>query len=68
MATHYEAAGNWIPAIRALQSAAQFAIGRQSYPAAADLLQNALRLAGNLPATEQTSIHRELHQELTAVT
>jgi predicted ATPase len=68
MATHYEAAGNWLPAIRALQSAAQFAIGRQSYPIAADLLQNALRLAGNLPPHEHASIHRELHQELTAVT
>ncbi len=68
MATHYEAAGNWLGAVRALQSAAQHAIGHQSHPVAADLLHDALRIAAKLPPRERTSIHRELHEGLTSVT
>jgi len=64
MATHYEAAGNWLPAIRALQSAARFAIGRQSYSVVAELLQDGLRIARNLPAQDRTLIDVELGEEL----
>jgi predicted ATPase len=67
MATHYEAAGNWLPAIRALQSAARFALSRQSHPLAAELLNEALRMAANLPSQERGSLDRELQEELTAV-
>ena len=64
MATHFEAAGSWLPAIRALQSAAQFAIGRQSYPVVAELLQDGLRIAQNLPARDRAMIDAELREEL----
>ncbi len=64
MATHYEAAGNWHPAIRALQSAARLAIGRQSYSVAADLLQDSLRIVQNLPPQDRVSIDLEIRDEL----
>jgi len=64
MATHYEAAGSWLPAIRALQSAAQFAIGRESYSVVAELLQDGLRIAQNLPAHDRAMIDTELRGEL----
>ncbi len=64
MAAHYEAAGNWLPAILALQSGAQFANGRQSHRVAEDLLQDALRISANLPPQERVSIEQELRQVL----
>ena len=67
MAIHYEAAGNWLPAVRALQSAAQHAIARQSHAVATDLLQDALRITANLPDLERASVDREIQHELTAV-
>ena len=67
MAIHYEAAGNWLAAIRALQSASRFAIGRQSYPVAAELLQAAVQLATNLAPQERVAIEGELQQELMSV-
>ena len=67
MAGHYEAAGNWLPAIRALQSAAQFASERQYQGVAEDLLQEAQRIAQNLAAPERTAIQREIQSLLASV-
>ena len=66
MATHYEAAGNWSPAVRALQAAAKHASGRQSHRVAEELLRDALRIAGNLPAQERVPIQEEIGVVLAA--
>jgi hypothetical protein len=60
MAAHYEAAGNWMPAVRALQAAAQQANGRQSHRMADELLRDALRVAANLPEQERTEIEQQI--------
>jgi predicted ATPase len=66
MATHYEAAGNWASAVRALQSAAMHASGRQSHRIAEELLREALRIAGNLPPQERATIEAEISPLLAA--
>ena len=66
MATHYEAAGNWASAVRALQAAAVQASGRQSHRVAEELLRDALRIAENLPAQERTAIAEEIGPILAA--
>jgi hypothetical protein len=66
MAAHYEAAGNWHAAVLSLQSAAQFAAGRQSHRVAEDLFHDALRIAGNLAPHERVPIEHELRQVMTA--
>ena len=59
MAAHYEAAGNWSSAVRALRSAAQHASGRQSHRVAEELIRDAQRLAENLPAHERAALEHE---------
>lgn len=66
MAAHYESAGNWLPAVRTLHSAARQANGRQSHRVADDLLRDARRIAENLPPHERASIERELDSALAA--
>ncbi len=60
MAAHYEAAGNWLPAVRVLHSAARQANGRQSHRVADDLAREALRIAANLPTHERVTIEEAL--------
>jgi len=64
MAAHYEAAGNWLPAVRALHSAARQANGRQSHRVADDLLRDARRIAENLPPRDRATIEQELGSAL----
>jgi len=64
MAAHYEAAGNWLPAVRALHSAARQANGRQSHRVADDLLRDARRVAENLPPRDRATIEQELGSAL----
>jgi predicted ATPase len=66
MAAHYEAAGNWLSAVLSLQSAAQFAAGRQSHRVAEDLFHDALRIAGNLAPQERVPIEQQLRQVMAA--
>ncbi|KAA6463246.1 hypothetical protein DYQ86_07990 [Acidobacteria bacterium AB60] len=60
MAIHYEAAGNWMAAIRALQAAAQHASERESQRVMQDLLRDALRIADNLPAQQRALVAEEI--------
>ena len=66
MAAHYESAGSWTPAIRALQAAAESASGRNAHRVAEELLRDALRIAENLPAPERTTIAEEIAPVLAA--
>ena len=47
MAMHYEAAGSWLLGTQALRSAARYAMERGAQAEAAELLERALRIAGN---------------------
>jgi predicted ATPase/DNA-binding winged helix-turn-helix (wHTH) protein len=60
MAAHFEAASNWMPAVRALQAAAQQAASRQSHRVAGELLRDALRLASNLGPQDRAEVEREV--------
>jgi DNA-binding winged helix-turn-helix (wHTH) protein len=64
MASHFEAAGDWPRAVQALRGAADHARQRRALAEAAELLENALRIAAHLPGIEREAIVRKLHSEL----
>jgi predicted ATPase len=63
-AMHFEAAGDWLSAAIALRSAARHAQQRQAHAEAQELLQHALRLAGNLSEIDRAAATRVIHDEL----
>ena len=65
-AMHFEAAGDWLSAAIALRSAARHAQERQAHAEAEELLQHALRLAGNLSEIDRAAASRVIHDELEA--
>jgi predicted ATPase/DNA-binding winged helix-turn-helix (wHTH) protein len=65
-AMHFEAAGDWLSAAIALRSAARHAQQRQAHAEAEELLQHALRLAGNLGEIDRAAATRAIHEELAA--
>lgn len=65
-AMHFEAAGDWLSAAIALRSAARHAQQRQAHAEAEELLQHALRLAGNLGEIDRAAATRVIHDELAA--
>ncbi len=64
MATHYEAAGEWRCAMKALRSAAGHAQQRQAYAEASELLAHGLRIAKNLRETDRAAALREMNEGL----
>lgn len=64
-AMHFEAAGDWLSAAIALRSAARHAQQRKAHAEAEELLQHALRLAGNLGEIDRAAATRVIHDELT---
>jgi predicted ATPase len=64
MAMHYEAAGDWRSAVLALRAAASHAQQRQAKAEAAELLENALRIAESLSGAERASAELEIGSEL----
>jgi predicted ATPase/DNA-binding winged helix-turn-helix (wHTH) protein len=64
MAMHYEAAGDWRRAVQALRAAASHAQQRQADAEAAELLENALRIAKHLSETERSSAESEINSAL----
>ncbi len=60
MALHYEAAGEWRPAIEALQTAARRAEQRKAPAEAAELRQQALALAEHLRGAEREAVLESL--------
>jgi predicted ATPase/DNA-binding winged helix-turn-helix (wHTH) protein len=64
MAMHYEAAGDWRRAVQALRAAASHAQQRQADAEAAELLENALRIAEHLSDTERSSAECEINSVL----
>lgn len=64
MAMHYEAAGDWRMGAQALRAAAQYAGERRAYAEAEDLLERALRMAGNRAGAtdEPRAIRGALHE------
>jgi predicted ATPase len=67
MAQHYEAAGHWKRAAAALRSAAQSARRREGHLQAAEMLENAIRLAQNLSAAERDAELEMIRRELESV-
>jgi predicted ATPase/DNA-binding winged helix-turn-helix (wHTH) protein len=65
-AMHFEAAGDWLSAAISLRSAARHAQQRQAHAEAEELLQHALRLAGNLGEIDRDAATRVIHDELAA--
>lgn len=63
-AMHFEAAGDWLSAAIALRSAARHAQHRQAHAEAEELLQHALRLAGNLGEIDRAAAMRVIDDEL----
>ena len=64
MAMHFESAGSWKRALTALETAAHHAIERKSHAEAEELLEHALRLAGNLREVEREAVTRDLSDDL----
>lgn len=64
IAWHYEAGGQRARAIATLRDAARLAARRQAHGAATDVLEYALRIAGDLHATEREPATEGLHAEL----
>ncbi|HUB30444.1 MAG TPA: AAA family ATPase [Terracidiphilus sp.] len=64
IAWHYEAAGQRSKAIAALREAARMAKERQAFSAAVDILECALRIAGDADQTERELATRGLDAEL----
>ena len=64
MAWHYEAAGDRLHAIQALRDAAQSVLERRAYLAATDLLEYALRVAGDLRTGEREGAEAGLRSDL----
>ena len=67
MAMHFESAGSWQRALTALKTAAHHAIERKSHAEAEELLEHALRLAGNLRDLEREVAKRDLCDDLARV-
>jgi predicted ATPase/DNA-binding winged helix-turn-helix (wHTH) protein len=65
MAMHHEAAGEWEGAVGALQSAARHAKASCAHGEAAELLEDALRLAEKLGEKERGARAREIREEMT---
>jgi predicted ATPase/DNA-binding winged helix-turn-helix (wHTH) protein len=65
-AMHFEAAGDWLSAAMALRSAARHALARHADAEAAELLDHALHLAGNLDELERGAATRAIREELAA--
>ena len=68
MAMHYEAAGEWLRAIRTLCTAARAARRNNRSASTSELLHRALGIAANLRAEEQETMEREIRAELRAGT
>ena len=68
MAMHYEAAGDWVRAIRTLCAAAHAARGNNRRASIPELLHRALGIAANLRAEEREKMEREIRAELRAGT
>lgn len=66
MAMHYEAAGAWQFAAEALRAAARHALERGAAAQARELLERALRIAGNLGDPGRAAAEREIRSELVA--
>jgi DNA-binding winged helix-turn-helix (wHTH) protein len=66
MAMHHEAAGEWEGAVRALRNAAQHAQKTQAHAEAAQLLEDALRLAQKLGDRERTARVSQIRVEMLA--
>lgn len=64
IALHYEAAGNWQCAVRALRSAARDAQQRGACYGAAQVLEHALSVSENLSAKDIGSMKKEICAEL----
>jgi predicted ATPase len=65
-AMHFEAAGDWLSAAMALRSAARHALARHADAEAAELLDHALHLAGNLDELERGAATRAIREERAA--
>lgn len=63
-AMHFEGAGDWLSAAMALRSAANHAQQRHAVAEATELLEHALRLAGNLGEMERSAATRAIREEL----
>jgi predicted ATPase/DNA-binding winged helix-turn-helix (wHTH) protein len=66
MAMHYEAAGDWMRAARALRAAAEHARQRNADAEADQLLEHALQLAENLHEHVRASVVREVRDDMSA--
>jgi predicted ATPase len=64
MAMHYEGAGDWQLAARALRAAAQHALERKAFAEAAQLLEHSLRVTENLSEADRAEAALEIHGEL----
>jgi predicted ATPase/DNA-binding winged helix-turn-helix (wHTH) protein len=64
MAMHFEAAGEWLRAIRALRSAAHAARRNNARTTASELFHRALGIAANLRAEERETTEHEIRAEL----
>jgi predicted ATPase/DNA-binding winged helix-turn-helix (wHTH) protein len=64
MALHFEAGCDWQRAMHSLRTAADHAALRQAYAEAEQLLEHALRLAGNLPDDEARQEKHVIENEL----
>jgi DNA-binding winged helix-turn-helix (wHTH) protein len=64
MAMHYEAAGDWRRAVKALRGAARHAQQRHAYAEAAELLEHGLRITENLSGTERGTTAQAISGEL----
>jgi predicted ATPase len=64
MAMHYEAAGEWLPAIGAMHSAARHARESLAYTEETQLLKDALRLAEKLSGQQRNACIREIRNDL----
>jgi predicted ATPase len=64
IAQHYEAAGQWQPAMAALHAAGRHALERHAFAEAASLLDHALRLVTNLRESERRSVAEQIRGDL----
>jgi DNA-binding winged helix-turn-helix (wHTH) protein len=64
IALHYQAAGNWMGAIKALQAAGHAARARQAHAGATELLNEALRITAHLEEPLRGTIEPQLRSEI----
>ena len=64
MATHHEAAGNWLRAADTLFAAAQHAQQRNAFTVAEDLMMHALRMTENLAGSARVEVEQRIRIEL----